>query len=153
MITRLLNHETTVPAGGSMPPRTRARTRSLSGELGTEYRGTAPRHGLARGFRVPLAFTLVELLVSVTIVVILASMTLFAMSGAQRMAKIQRAKAQVSRIHELLAEKFESFEGRRVPLVGPQPAVNPAQIAVKRLANHRRMLRYDLPDRDNHLDA
>ncbi len=63
------------------------------------------------------AFTLVELLVAVTIIVILSTLILFGMSGVQKLAKVQRAKAQVSRLHELIAEKWESLDSRRVPSV------------------------------------
>ena len=55
-----------------------------------------------------------ELLVTITILVILASVTLYAMFGVQQMAKVQRAKAQVQRLHEIVAAKWESFESRRL---------------------------------------
>ena len=57
---------------------------------------------------------MVELLVSITVVIILASIVLYGMSGMQNLAKIQRTKSQIAKIHELLAEHWEGYEVRRV---------------------------------------
>ena len=60
------------------------------------------------------AFTLVELMVSITIIVILATTVLYGMAGVQNTAKAARTKSQIARIHELIAEKWESYETRRI---------------------------------------
>ena len=61
-----------------------------------------------------LAFTLVELLVTITIITLLASIVLFGLAGVQQSARERRARAQVLRIHELIAEQWQSYETRRV---------------------------------------
>lgn len=85
------------------------------------------------------AFTLVELLVSITIIVILASVTLYAMASVQKTAQIQRTKSQIARLHELIAEKWESYETRRVPIA--------TRLPLDRLHVLREIMRMELPDR------
>ena len=60
------------------------------------------------------AFSLVELLVVITILMLLMSIVLFGMAGVQNTAHDRRARAQVMRIHQMIAEKMTAFENRRV---------------------------------------
>lgn len=94
-------------------------------------------------------FTLVELLVSITILVILATVTLYGMASVQKMAQIQRAKSQVARIHELIMDKWESYETRRAgPLAAPYDDPNhPWPIGFRRLLGLRELMRLEMPDR------
>ncbi len=92
------------------------------------------------------AFTLVELLVSITILTILASIVLYGMAGMQNLAKIQRTKAQIAKIHELLAEKWESLEylSVRTDLDPASVGWTPGEL---RLNAVREYIKYELPDR------
>jgi prepilin-type N-terminal cleavage/methylation domain-containing protein len=74
------------------------------------------------------AFTLVELLVVISIITLLASMVLVALAGVQETARADRTRAQIARIEALMSAKWESYRGRRMPLPP----------AVKRLAQARR---------------
>ncbi len=97
-----------------------------------------------------LGFTLVELLVVLTIISLLATTVLFGLSGVQTNAREQRTKAQIARIHELIAEKWESYETRRIsirPGFGwTQAAWNPPTPRVDRLIGLRDLMRLELPD-------
>ena len=105
------------------------------------------------------AFTLVELLVTITILTILATIMLFGMAGMQNLAKIQRTKAQIAKIHELIMEKWESYDDA---YPGATLELSPANfpylfnqnfpIASNRQAAHRldalrELIRLELPDR------
>jgi prepilin-type N-terminal cleavage/methylation domain-containing protein len=92
------------------------------------------------------SFTLTEMLVSITIIVILASVTLYGMATVQTTAKIQRTKSQIARIHELIMEQWESYETRRVgpPKLPPPHDPTPAEL---RLDGLRETIRLELPDR------
>ena len=59
------------------------------------------------------AFTLTELMVSIVIIAILSSVTLYAMASVQTQAQVQRTKAQAAKLHELVMERWESYETRR----------------------------------------
>lgn len=61
-------------------------------------------------------FTLVELLVVSTIIAILAGMVTVGLAGASESAKRRRSKTQIAKIHELMVEKWESYETRSVRL-------------------------------------
>lgn len=93
------------------------------------------------------AFTLVELLVSITVVIILASIVLYGMSGMQDLAKIQRTKSQLAKIHELLAEHWEGYEVRRVTVAIDDPT------GIWRLTALRELMRYELPDRQSDIES
>jgi prepilin-type N-terminal cleavage/methylation domain-containing protein len=95
------------------------------------------------------AFTLVELLVSITVVVVLASIVLYGMAGMQNLAKAQRTKSQIAKIHELIAEQWEGYEVRRVSVPFTSPPVTPIELATMRLAALRELIRYELPDRQS----
>ena len=103
-------------------------------------------------------FTLVELLVSISIITLLASMILVALSGVQENAKADRTRAQVARIDTLISEQWDSYGERRLALtasfkqslrVGP-PGVRATagpRIARARLDRMRELMRLELPDR------
>lgn len=61
------------------------------------------------------AFTLVELLITVSIIAIMATMVLFAAYSAQEMARAQRTKALIARLDAIIKAKYESYRYRRVP--------------------------------------
>ena len=96
-----------------------------------------------------MGFTLVELLVVLVIISILATTVLFGISGVQTNAREQRTKAQIARIHDLIAEKWESYETRRVTLgLLPDPSIWFANdIGLRRLIGLREIIRWEMPDR------
>ena len=95
---------------------------------------------LKRGYQ---GFTLVELMVSITIIVVLATTVLFGMAGVQNTAKAARTRSQIARIHEIIAEKWESYETRRLQFV----AVPPGDPQLIRLRALRELIRLEIPDR------
>jgi prepilin-type N-terminal cleavage/methylation domain-containing protein len=115
------------------------------------------------------AFTLVELLVSISIVAILASTVMFAMAGVQETARQDRTRAQIARIHTLIAEKWEGYRTRRVPMVLPSyrsfraAEMRSAEryrtlritqnLAKTRIDAVRELMRMELPDRKTDLLA
>jgi prepilin-type N-terminal cleavage/methylation domain-containing protein len=102
-------------------------------------------------------FTLVELLISIMIVTILASMVLFAMASVTETARVDRTRAQITRINELLLEKWESYQTRRVPptlrewemlqTADGAAQMQPRFVGRNRLQALRELMRLELPDR------
>lgn len=65
------------------------------------------------------AFTLVELLITVSIIGIMAASVLFAMVGATEMAKRKKTEALVARIDATIQNKWDAYLSRRVPVIIP----------------------------------
>lgn len=95
------------------------------------------------------AFTLIELLVTIVIMLILASMVLFALANAQTTAKDAKTRATISKINTFIMAKYESYATRRVPI---KVAANtgPRDAALLRLNALRELMRLEMPDR--HVD-
>lgn len=97
------------------------------------------------------AFTLAELLVVIAIIGVVASMALFTLRGVREDARERRARAQVTKIHELIMHKWESYRTRPVRLARPVRLENrptdPVKAARKRLQALRELMRKELPDR------
>ncbi len=89
------------------------------------------------------AFTLVELLVTITILTLLASIVLFGMAGVQAQARDRRARAQILRVHNIIAEVWQTYDARRVQ-VQPGLVGDPRLL---RLAGLRELMRMELPER------
>lgn len=68
------------------------------------------RHSPQRGF------TLVELLVVIAIIGILASLFLGGLFSAEEQAKIQRTKATIAKINNVVMARWDSYRTRRVPI-------------------------------------
>ena len=66
------------------------------------------------------AFTLVELLVSITIIGILAGMAMAALQAAQQAAREASTRATIAKINQFIMAKYESYRNRRVPLTQTQ---------------------------------
>ena len=110
-----------------------------------------------------LAFTLVELLVAISIMGILASMVLFTLGGAQRDAKIAKTKATIEKINSVLMERFEEYRYRSVkvhiptaltrknPNTGFVP-INPRIAAGIRAIVLKDLMRMEMPDRMSDLE-
>lgn len=94
------------------------------------------------------AFTLVELLITVSIIGIMASMVLFAMFGAQESARKRKTEALIARLNAIIQAKWESYETRRIPINFPA-GTTPQQAAKMRLDCLRDLMRLEMPDRLN----
>lgn len=69
------------------------------------------------------AFTLVELLVSITIMALLSSIALFALARVNESAKRDKTIATISKLNSLIMAKYESYRTRRLPITafGAEP--------------------------------
>ena len=94
------------------------------------------------------AFTLVELLVAISIIVLLASMVLVTLAAVQEGAREDRTRAQIARLNELVMQSWEAYETRRVPVRIP-PAMRRSRQATNavRVRAKRELLRLEMPDR------
>ena len=61
-------------------------------------------------------FTLVELLIVVTIIALLATMVLAAVHMARESARELKTKSTITKLHGILMDRYESFRTRRVSL-------------------------------------
>lgn len=92
------------------------------------------------------AFTLVELLIVISIIGLLSSMVLFALASAQESARVAKTQSTIDKIHALIMQKYESYRTRRVPITIP-PGTSPRAAAVYRLDALRELMRMEMPDR------
>jgi len=97
--------------------------------------------------------TLVELLVTMTIVAILASTVVFAMASATESAKKAKTRTIIAKLHNLLMERWESYETRRVPFNDKalrrieKNKSAPADIQRMQMNGLRELMLIELPDR------
>ncbi len=88
-------------------------------------------------------FTLVELLVTVTIITMLAGMALGVLYASREQARIARTRATIAKINRLLMERYESYRTRRVPI--NTLGMPPREAAERRLNAIRDMMRMEMP--------
>ena len=62
------------------------------------------------------SFTLIEMLIVMTIMAIIATLIYGAMEMAQRSAREAKTKATIAKLHRIIMTKWESYRTRRVPL-------------------------------------
>ena len=101
-------------------------------------------------------FTLVELLVAVSIIGIMGSMVLFALLGAQNDAKVARTRGTIQKINEIVLQKWEEYRYKSinvqldpaltVPVAGVYP-VTPREAARVKMVVQRDVMRMEMPDR------
>ncbi len=104
------------------------------------------------------AFTLVELLVTITIIGILAAMMFGAIHAAQQSAKEYATKATIAKLNSIIMQRYESYLTRRVGFdttgMTPQQIAdadraargNPKIAARYRLDALRDLMRLEMPD-------
>lgn len=107
--------------------------------------------------RVPRdAFTLVEILVTMMILSILASMILYVTTGALEMAKEQQTKSRIVRLDREITRLWNGYLNRRVPIRFPIQNPDPDNITPTkwyrarkqaRLVALRDLIRLEMPDR------
>ena len=90
-------------------------------------------------------FTLIELPVAITIMLMLAAMALFGMSRAQNRASVSRTKATITKLHDLILQRWDSYKTRRLPI--STLGLNPTDAAELRLVALRQLMRLEMPDR------
>ncbi len=102
-----------------------------------------------RGKTIRRSFTLTELLVVIMVISILASSLMFAMYNAVQQAKESRTKAQITKLHELLMTRWDSYRTRAVRLQGLTTATrrDARAVAQFRLFGLRDLMRLELPER------
>ncbi len=103
------------------------------------------------------AFTLVELLVAITIIGILAAVVLGALQAARQMARETKTKATIAKLHSIVIQRYESYRTRRVPLNRTQiqdiidangwSGTYLQNVARVRLNALRDLMRMEMPDR------
>lgn len=92
------------------------------------------------------AFTLVELLVVITIIAILAAVFLGAMFSAQESSKDRKTRATIAKLHTIISERYEAYRSRRVPIQTEQ-GISPQMAAKAKLDCLRELMRIEMPDR------
>ena len=63
------------------------------------------------------AFTLVELLITISIIALMASMILFAFYAAQDAAKEAKTKSLIAKLDAVIKARWDSYKTRRVPIL------------------------------------
>jgi len=96
-------------------------------------------------------FTLTEVLISITIIALLAGLGLSAYSGAIEMAREQRTRAQIAKIDQFIMERYEGYRTRAVPIKIPAGVASlqggGRLTAMMRLNALRDLMRMELPER------
>ncbi len=113
-----------------------------------------PRQNKYRGQKRPgmhrqrYGFTIIELLTVLGIIGVLTSMVLFALSSVSENARKQRTKAQITKIHELISGRWESYRTRPMP-IAPNAirGKSPRYAALLRLKAIYELMRMEMPDR------
>jgi len=82
------------------------------------------------------AFTLVELLVSLVIISILASLSLAGLAAVRTRGKADKTRSTIRKLHEIIMPLYESYLDRRVP----------GADALERLKNIRTLMMFEMPD-------
>jgi prepilin-type N-terminal cleavage/methylation domain-containing protein len=90
------------------------------------------------------AFTLTELLVTVTILGILAGLIFTAINSARQKARVARTKATIAKLHTIVMERYESYVRRRVPI--NTAGMTAAQAQLARLKALRDIMRMEMPE-------
>jgi prepilin-type N-terminal cleavage/methylation domain-containing protein len=105
---------------------------------------------LAGGSRRDAGFTLVELLIVVTIIALVAGMMLFALAGARNSALEKKTRTTISRLNEALLARWMTYETRRIVWQdgqGPQGLNSPSAAARMRVKALRELMRMEMPQK------
>ena len=96
------------------------------------------------------AFTLIELLVTISIIGIMAALTMGVVHSARQMSAEAATKATIAKLNAIIMKRYESYRTRRVPISlstdTSGKALSRAQIAEDRLYAIRDIMRMEMPD-------
>ena len=93
----------------------------------------------------PRGFTLTELLVTISIIAILAGLTMGVLRVSRQMAAEAATKATIAKISAIVMKRYESYLTRRVPV--SLSNLSPLNAAQDRLFAIRDIMRMEMPDR------
>jgi len=93
------------------------------------------------------AFTLVELLVTITIIAIIAGIALGALRYARVAAVEAKTKATIAKLNHIIMQQYESYMTRRLPI--DTQGFPPNIAAEYRLVAIRDLMRMEMPERFN----
>jgi prepilin-type N-terminal cleavage/methylation domain-containing protein len=102
------------------------------------------------------AFTLIELLMTISTVAILASLFLGGMNSAQETGRVAVTKATIAKIDNIIMQRWESYRTRRVPLTLLSNPGNPSWSTVaagQRLDCLRELMRLEMPQTWNDITS
>jgi prepilin-type N-terminal cleavage/methylation domain-containing protein len=116
----------------------RERARGAMGPLPTAHCPLPSAHCPRAGF------TLVELLVTVTVIGILAMLANAGLNAARETARIARTKATIAKLNNVVMEMYDSYRTRRVPINFPA-TTSPQAAALTRLNAIRDIMRMEMP--------
>jgi prepilin-type N-terminal cleavage/methylation domain-containing protein len=90
-------------------------------------------------------FTLIELLVVITIIGMLAAMSMGAIYAARESAKAAKTKATIAKLDTIIQAKYDEFQSRRLPISSRR--VDPKVMGELKLQVLREIIRMEMPDR------
>ncbi len=97
----------------------------------------------------PAGFTLVELLVTISIIAILAGVVLGALNATRRTAKLAKTKATIAKLDRVIMQQYNRYKSRRVPI--NTAGMDPNDAAVYRYKAIHDLMRMEMPDRSGDL--
>lgn len=93
-----------------------------------------------------VGFTLVELLVAITIIGMLAALATGALQLARQAAREAKTKSTITKINNIVLERYESYRTRQMRMAMPSTVPPPARSMLKLLAL-RQTMRLEMPER------
>ena len=92
-------------------------------------------------------FTLVELLVVITIIALLAAAVLGALAKTREVGKADATKATVAKLNNLVIQKYMSYATRRLPINVATQNLSQSAFATLRMNALRDLMRMEMPER------